>query len=121
MFGANCAPILHGHKQCLQTNQNEIAHDPCHVTVPSGVSKMISEPIVRSRKLCTYLAPTLTLSLNGPNEVPHDPRHLGVPSVASKGIFETVLCSAQTVHLSYVKISSIYKWTETSFHLSLIT
>jgi hypothetical protein len=27
----------------------------------------------------------------------------------------------QTVHLSYIKISSISKWTKTSFHLSLVT
>jgi hypothetical protein len=29
--------------------------------------------------------------------------------------------SAQTVHLSWIKISTISKWTETSFHLSLVT
>jgi hypothetical protein len=29
--------------------------------------------------------------------------------------------SAQTVHLSCVKISTISKWTKTSFHLSLVT
>jgi hypothetical protein len=48
MLGANRAPILHQHKQCLQPDQNEIAHDPHHVAVPSGVSKMISEPMVHS-------------------------------------------------------------------------
>jgi hypothetical protein len=73
------------------------------------------------RKLCTYLAPTLTLSSNGPNEIPHDPRHLGVPSGASKMISELVIRLAQIVHLSYVKISTISKWTEMSFHLGLTT
>jgi hypothetical protein len=48
MFGANYAPILHWHKQCLQRDQNEIAYDPRHVAVPSGVSKMIFEPVVHS-------------------------------------------------------------------------
>jgi hypothetical protein len=48
MFGTNYAPILHWHKQCLQIDQNEIAHDPCHVVIPSGVSKIISEPVVHS-------------------------------------------------------------------------
>jgi hypothetical protein len=73
------------------------------------------------RKACTYLALTITLSLDGPNEIPHGPRHLGVPSGASKIISEPVVRSAQTVHLSCVKISTISKWTESNFHLSLVT
>jgi hypothetical protein len=32
-----------------------------------------------------------------------------------------MVSSAQTVHLSCVKISTISKWTETSFQLSLVT
>jgi hypothetical protein len=54
-------------------------------------------------------------------KIPHDPRHLGDPSGGSKTISEPVVCSAQTMQLSYVKISTISKWTESSFHLSLIT
>jgi hypothetical protein len=68
MFNVNCALILHQH--CLQMDQNEIRHDPRHLGVPSGASKMISEVVVRS---------------------------------------------AQTVHLSCVKISTIFEWTELSF------
>ena len=75
-FAANRAPILQPYKRCLQTNWNEIPHDPRHLGVPLGASKMILEPIVRS---------------------------------------------AQTVHLSCVKISTISKLTESSFHLSLVT
>jgi hypothetical protein len=41
------------------------------------------------------------------NEIPHDPRDLEVPSGASKMISEAVVCSAQTVPLSCVKISAI--------------
>jgi hypothetical protein len=55
------------------------------------------------------------------NEILHDPRHLGVPSGASKMISELTVRSAQTVQLSWIKISTVSKWTETSFHLSLIT
>jgi hypothetical protein len=55
------------------------------------------------------------------NEIPHDPRHLAVSLCASKMIFEPMVCSAQTVHLSCVKVSSISKQPEISFHLSLIT
>jgi hypothetical protein len=54
----------------------------------------------------------------GWNEIPHDPRHLGVLSGMSKMIFEPAVRSAQTVHLSCVKIGTISKWTKSSFHLS---
>jgi hypothetical protein len=38
-----------------------------------------------------------------------------------KMIFEPVVRSAQTVHLCYIKNSTISRWTKTSFHISLIT
>jgi hypothetical protein len=75
-FGANRTPIMHRHYHCLQADQNKIPHDPHHLGVPSGASKMIFEPTVRST---------------------HD------------------------VQLSWVKVSTIFKQTESSFHLSLIT
>jgi hypothetical protein len=146
---------------------NGIPHDPRHLGVPSGASKMISEPVVHLaqtihlscvkistiskrtkssfhlslvtqechracpkwflrlcyhwHKLCTYLAPTLTLSQNRPNKIPHGPHHLGLASGASKIIFEPIVHSAQTVHLSCVKISTIPKRTEMSFHMSVTT
>jgi hypothetical protein len=43
------------------------------------------------------------------NEIPHDPHHLAVPSGVAKTIFEPMVRSAQTVHLSCVKISRIHK------------
>jgi hypothetical protein len=55
------------------------------------------------------------------NEIPHDPRHLGAPSGASKMFSEAVVCSAQTVHLSCIKISTFSKWTESSFQLGLVS
>ena len=54
-------------------------------------------------------------------EVTHDPHHLGVPSGASKMISKPMVCLTQTMHRSCVKISTISKRTETSFHLSLVT
>jgi hypothetical protein len=39
----------------------------------------------------------------------------------SKTIFEPMVRSTQTVHLSCIKISTISKWTKTSFQLSLVT
>jgi hypothetical protein len=48
------------------------------------------------------------------NELPLEPCHLGVPSVASKMIYELMVLLAQTVHLSWVKISSISARAEMS-------
>ena len=59
----------------------------------------------------TYVTSTLTPFANGPNEIPQDPRHLGVASGASKTISEPMVRSAQTVHLSCVKVGIISKWT----------
>ena len=67
MSSTNHAPILHRHHHYLQTEGSEIPHDPRHLGVPSGASKTISVPMVRS---------------------------------------------TQTVHLSCLKISTIYKRTE---------
>jgi hypothetical protein len=55
------------------------------------------------------------------NKIPHEPRYLGVPSGVSKTISKPMGRSTQTVHLSCVKISTISKWTEASFHFSLVT
>jgi hypothetical protein len=55
------------------------------------------------------------------NEIPHDACHLGVPSGVSKMIFKPLVCLAQTVHQSCVKISTISKQTDSSFHFSLVT
>jgi hypothetical protein len=73
------------------------------------------------RKPCTYLAPTLKLSPNGPKRDSTCPHHLGLPSGASKIIPEPMVRSAQIMHPSCVKISTISKRNETSTHLNLIT
>ena len=100
-------------------DRNELPLERRNLGVPSGASKRISEPMVR-------LAPTVHLSYTNTNclqtdrnEIPHDPYHLGVPSNASKTIYETMVCSAQTNNLSCIKVSTISKRTEMSFHLSL--
>ena len=53
------------------------------------------------------------------NKIPLETHHLGVPSGASKMISEP--CSAQTMHLSCTSTNTIFKRTETSFHLIPIT
>jgi hypothetical protein len=72
-------------------------------------------------KTCTYLAQYYVSRQTDQNEIPHDLGHLGVLSGVSKVIFEPVVRSAQTVHLSCVKNSTLSKRTETSIHLSLVT
>jgi hypothetical protein len=66
MFGANCASILLEDWHYPQTDQDKLPLEPRHLGVPSGASKIISEPLLVWRKPCTYLALTLTPSPNGP-------------------------------------------------------
>jgi hypothetical protein len=47
----NRAPILHWRNHYHQMDRNEIPHDQCHLGGPSGVSKRISEPMVRSAQI----------------------------------------------------------------------
>jgi hypothetical protein len=54
----------------------------------------------------------------GQSELPLDVRHLEVPLCMPKMIFESIEHSMQTVHLSCVEISTIFKETEMSFHLT---
>jgi hypothetical protein len=65
-FSVNNAPILSQDYHYFQTEWNELPLEPRHLGEQSGASKMISTPMVRSRKPCTYLPSWLTLSPNGP-------------------------------------------------------
>jgi hypothetical protein len=90
--------------------------EPRHLGVPSGVSKIISEPMVR-------LAQTVHLSRIQTDriELPLEPRHLGVPSGASKTISKPMVCLVQTVHLSCTDTNTVSKETKTRFHRTHIT
>jgi hypothetical protein len=61
-FSANHAPILHQDEHYVQTDWNELPIEPCHLGVPSGVSKAISEPMV-------YLAQSMPLSCTDTNTI----------------------------------------------------
>ena len=102
--------------------RREIPHDPCHIGVTLGASKMISEPMIRLAQTVhlTYVTVS-TISKRTENEHPLEPRDLGVPSGASEKISEPMVHSAQIVHLSCVKISTISKRTKTSLHLRLVS
>jgi hypothetical protein len=73
------------------------------------------------RKPCSYLASRLALSPNRPKRAHTLPCHQGVPSGVSKTILEPMARLAQTMQLSYVKVSIISKQTKTSIHLSFVT
>jgi hypothetical protein len=47
--------------------------------------------------------------------------HRGVPSAASKTISMPMVCSAQTMHLSSIKIVSISKRNEIRFYMTHVT
>jgi hypothetical protein len=68
MFGANCAPMLHRGSHYSQTDWNELPLGWHHLGVPSGASKWFPCLWYVWRKPCTYLAPILTLSPNGPKQ-----------------------------------------------------
>jgi hypothetical protein len=96
---------------------------PTHVTteVHWVRPKKIPCPWYIRRKPCSYLAPSLTSSPRGPSEHLLDPHHLGVPLGAPKMISKPITRLEQMGHLSCVKISTISKETEMSFHLTHIT
>jgi hypothetical protein len=103
-------------------DQNKILHDPRHLGVLSGPSKMIYELTVRSAQTVHLSWNKIsTISKRTETSFPFEPRHLGVPSDASKMISEAMVQLAQTVHLSSTETNTISKRTETSFHFSLVT
>jgi hypothetical protein len=103
-------------------DRNDLSLVLCHVGVPSAVYKMIFwaddtfganyAPILHQNK--HYLQ-------RERSEIPNDPCHLRVQSGASEMISEPLACSTQTMHLSCIKIRTISKWTEMSYHFDLGT
>jgi hypothetical protein len=107
-------------------DQNELPLEPRHRVVPSGVSKMITEPMVALAQTVHLYCTTLTLSPNGPKwdskwpmsprsfvgciqnnftasgmfGTNRAPRHLRVPLGVSKMIFDPMVRLVQTMHLS---------------------
>ena len=101
MFDTNRAPILH--QDYVRKDQNKLPLEPRHLLVRSGVSKMISEPMVCS-------AQNVHLSCTDTNTVSKRNKAYGT----FKMIYEPMVRSTQTVHLSCVKISIISECSELS-------
>jgi hypothetical protein len=55
------------------------------------------------------------------NKLSLEPHHLGVPSGASKTISEPMVCSAQTVHQSSIKIVSLSQRNEKRLYMTHVT
>jgi hypothetical protein len=86
--------------------RSKILHDPRHLRVPSGASKMISKAVVCLTQTVHQSCFKIS-SVSKQAEVSLEPHHLGVPLGASKMIFEPMVCLAQTMHLSYTDTNTI--------------
>jgi hypothetical protein len=64
MIGANRATILRQDQHYLQIDRNELPLDPRHLVVRRVCAKRFMSLWFVWHKPCTYLALTLTLSLN---------------------------------------------------------
>ena len=101
-------------KYRLRMDRNEIRQDPRHVGVPSGASKMISEPMVSLTQI-VHLSCVKISTISKWTELSLQPHRLGVSSGASKMIFEPMVHLAQNVHLSCTNTNTVSKRTETRF------
>ena len=102
-------------------DQNEIPHDPCHLGVPSGASKMISETMI-------YLAQTVLLSCSYTDTVYKQTKkrfHLTHVTYECHWVRPNQLSGLWYVRrkpCTYLASGlAISKQTESSFHLSLVT
>ena len=93
----------------------------CNLGVPSGASKTISEPMVRFGKIVqlSYInTNTVSKRTEGDSTWPTSPRS-SIGCVQND--FRAYGSSVETMHQSCIKISTISKWTKTSFQLSIVT
>ena len=80
---ANHAPIMHRHQHCLQMERSYIPHDPRHLGVPSGASKMIVEPMLRSTQT-VFLSCVKISTISKRRELSLEHRYLGYHQVRPK-------------------------------------
>jgi hypothetical protein len=102
------------------SKHTEHSLEPRQLGVPSGASKMIYEPMVRSTHT-VHLSHIKISTIPIWTELSREPLHLGVPSGVSKTISEPTVHLVQTVHLSYTDTNTISKWKEVRFHIAYIT
>ena len=84
------------------------------------MSKMISEPLVRSTQT-VQLSCVKIIAISKWGELSLEPRHLGAPPGASKAISEPMVRWAQNVHLSCTDTYTVSKQKEVRFHMTHVT
>ena len=67
----------------LQTERSETPHDPRHLGVPSGASKMIYEPMVRWTQTVDLSCVKIS-TISKRSELSLEPHHLGYDRVRPK-------------------------------------
>jgi hypothetical protein len=103
-------------------DQNELPLEPRQLRVPSGASKMISNPMVSlAQTVHPSCSDTNTIMEWTQNVIPHEPHHLRVPSASSKTISKPMVRLAQTMHLSCIDTNTVSKRTETRFAITHVT
>jgi hypothetical protein len=120
MFVTYCAPILYRHWHCLLIGRSEIPNDPCDLGAPSGASKMISEPMVRSTQT-VHISCVKISNISEWTKLSLEPYHQWLSSSASEMIFESMVHLAHTVHLSCTNTNTIFKRKEERFHMTHVT
>jgi hypothetical protein len=100
--------------------RSEIPNDPSHLVVPSGASKRISKPMVRSTQT-VHLTCVKISSISKQTELSLEPHHLGVPSGVSPMISEQMVCLVPTMHLSCNNSNIVSKDKEVRFHKTNVT
>jgi hypothetical protein len=98
------------HLSCIKNSTTlkltELSHEPYHLGVHQVWRKWFLSQWYVGRKLCTDVAPTLTLSPNGKNWDSTRPTSPRSSIRCVQTIPEPMVRSTQTVHLSCVKIST---------------
>ena len=88
--------------------RSDIPLDPRHLGVPSDASKMIFEPMIRSKQnRTTILRQHWHYLQTDRNDLPLEPHHLVVPSGVSKMISNPIVRLVQTMHLSCTDTNSL--------------
>jgi hypothetical protein len=114
-------------------DRNKILHDACHLGVPSGASKKISELMVRSART-DHQSRVKTSTISNRTETSfhlsfvtldyhlvRPKSFLGLWYIWCNTISGAMVHLVQTVHLSCTETNTVSERTETSFHLSLVT
>jgi hypothetical protein len=104
----------------LQRNRNELPFDPCHLGVPSGLPKRISETIACLAQTVHLSCMLINTFSKWTKTIFHLPHHLGGPSGATN-ISMLVVYSTQTLHLFGAEINNFSKQSKVIFQMTYVT